>query len=163
MFKVGEAVFYPMHGVGWVDAIEERCVRGATGLYYVLCFRMDGMKVLLPVERAEKAGLRPLTPKAQAERAFSVLEKGAKEESFANWNRRYRFNMERMKKGDMESMAKVARSLYERNAGKGLSAGEKTVLRNAMTFLEDEYAAATGQPPGQVGKKLEELFGPYEK
>ena len=158
MFGVGDTVFYPMHGIGQVDSIEERCVRGVKDTYYVLSFCAEGLKVLLPVSRAADAGLRQLSSAEVALRICEGVEDTDGEE-FANWNRRYRHNLERMKKGDMESMACVARSLCARSAGKALSAGEKNMLRNALRFLGDEYAAVTGRPAGEIEERYMTLYG----
>jgi len=162
MFGVGDTVFYPMHGVGWVEAIEERCVRGATDTYYVLSFRSEGLRVLLPVNRAEAAGLRELSAPETVLAVYEGVDDECDDE-FANWNRRYRYNLERMKKGDMRSMACVARSLCARSAGRGLSAGEKNMLKNALRFLGDEYAQVTGNPAEDMEKRYQELYGSVEQ
>lgn len=60
MFQVGDKISYPMHGAGRVEGIEEKEVLGNVGMYYVLYFYCDGMKVMIPVDRAEAAGLRPV-------------------------------------------------------------------------------------------------------
>lgn len=68
MFQVGDKISYPMHGAGRVEGIEEKEVLGNVGMYYVLYFYCDGMKVMIPVDRAEAAGCVPSSARKSAER-----------------------------------------------------------------------------------------------
>ena len=58
MFKVGEKVVYPVHGAGVIEAIEQQEVLGEVRSYYVLKLASGGLKVLVPVDAVEHAGLR---------------------------------------------------------------------------------------------------------
>lgn len=150
MFKVGDIVSYPMHGVGVVESIEKREVRGVEGLYYVLCFRTDGLKVLLPLDRAKEAGLRHIISAEEAEEVLAFIASCEADEPCANWNRRYRFNLDRLKANDAKSIARVVKCLSARSTDKGLSSGEKAMLHSARTFLVDELSAATGRPAQEI-------------
>lgn len=158
MFKVGDTVSYPMHGVGKVESIEKREVRGVEDTYYVLCFRADGLKVLLPVGRAAEAGLRHIISAQEAEEVISFIAACELDEPFANWNRRYRYNLDRLKANDARSIARVVKSLSARSSEKGLSSGEKNMLNNARNFLLDELAAATGRSEAEMETLLKSLL-----
>ena len=60
MFKEGDKISYPMHGAGFVKAIEEKAFLDEKKTYYVLQFAEGDIKVNVPVENAEKAGLRKI-------------------------------------------------------------------------------------------------------
>jgi len=158
MFKVGDTVSYPMHGVGRVESIEKREVRGVENTYYVLCFRTDGLKVLIPVGRAAEAGLREVISAREAEEVIAFIADCGADESFANWNRRYRHNLDRLKANDIRSIARVVKSLALRSADRGLSSGEKNMLKNARTYLSDELATATGRSEAEMEALLDELL-----
>ena len=53
MFQIGDMVCYPMHGVGVVEAIEERSVLDEKAQYYILRFVMGRMSAMIPVASAE--------------------------------------------------------------------------------------------------------------
>ncbi|MGI6152185.1 MAG: CarD family transcriptional regulator [Christensenellales bacterium] len=158
MFKVGDIVSYPMHGVGVVESIEKREVRGVEDMYYVLCFRTDGLKVLLPLDRAVEAGLRHIISAQEAEEVIAFITQCEVDEQSSNWNRRYRFNLDRLKTNDVKSIAQVVKSLSARSSEKGLSSGEKNMLNNARNFLVDELAAATGRSEEEMTALLKGLL-----
>ena len=57
-----------------------------------------------------------------------------------NWSRRYRENMERLKSGDLTEVARVVKALMHRDARRGLSTGERKMLRSAKQILLSEIA-----------------------
>lgn len=96
MFKVGEKVVYPVHGAGVIESIEQQEVLGETRSYYVLKLSTGGLKVLVPVDGVEHAGLRSICSCTVLEEVRQILcaDPGPWED---NWNRRYRTNMVRSK------------------------------------------------------------------
>ncbi len=150
MFRVGDRVCYPMHGVGVIEAIEDREVLGSTAEYYVLRFVLGKMTAMVPVETAEKVGLRAIIEADECERILSLLKEEPEAES-DNWNRRYRENYEKLRGGDIYDVARVVQCLRRRDEDKGLSAGERKMLVSARQVLVTELAEASG-------RTAEELF-----
>ncbi|MBE5784695.1 MAG: CarD family transcriptional regulator [Clostridiales bacterium] len=150
MFKVGERVCYPMHGVGEIEGIEERTVLGETASYYVLRFLIGRMTAFVPVKRAESVGLRYVIGADECERVLAFLREEPPEES-GNWNQRYRENYEKLRRGSVYEVAEVVRCLVRREAEKGLSSGERKMLAGARQVLVSELSAASG-------RSAEELF-----
>ena len=56
----------------------------------------------------------------------------------ANWNHRYRENMQRIKSGDLLEGARVIKGLMWRDAQRGLSNGERKMLHTAKQILISE-------------------------
>ncbi len=150
MFQVGDQVSYPMHGVGVIEAIEERTVLGVVAHYYVLRFLIGKMTALVPVEGAERIGLRAVISAEECDRVLSFLKQAPAQES-ENWNKRYRENYEKLRGGDIYDVADVVKCLCRRDETKGLSAGERKMLSGARQVLLAELAAASG-------RDVEELF-----
>jgi CarD family transcriptional regulator len=61
---------------------------------------------------------------------------GGNEES--SWSRRYKANLEKLASGDLIQVVEVVRDLTEREASRGLSAGEKRMLAKARLILLQE-------------------------
>ena len=99
MFQIGEKVFYPVHGAGVIESIEQREILGEERSYYVLRIPTGDLQVLVPVDTAEQAGLRPVCPQAKLAEVVAVLQAPPPclEE---NWNKRYRLHMEKIKSGE---------------------------------------------------------------
>jgi CarD family transcriptional regulator len=64
-----------------------------------------------------------------------VLSDGSGE---SNWSRRYKANQEKLASGDLAQVFDVVRDLAERDARRGLSAGEKRMLAKARLILLQE-------------------------
>ena len=110
VFEVGDQVCYPMHGVGVIEAIEERTVLGVTASYYVLRFLIGKMTALVPVESAERVGLRYVVSAEECERVLRFLQEESCPEN-ENWNKRYRENYEKLRGGDIYDVADVVKCL----------------------------------------------------
>lgn len=143
MFSIGDKVVYPMHGAGVISSIEEKLVLGATRAYYILSIPYGKMQVMVPVDTADKAGLRYIADKKAMERAFEVLSSESTPMD-ENWNRRTRDNMEKLKSGDPCIVAEVIRNLTRIEREKKLSTGEKKLLSNARQVLASEIVLVLG-------------------
>lgn len=157
MFTIGAKVVYPAHGAGVVEAVETREILGEEHSYYVLRIPAGELRVLVPVESVEKAGMRPICGLEKLDEVHEVLcaEPSPWED---NWNRRYRLNMDKIKSGDICQLAEVVRNLTVRDMAKGLSSGEKKMLDNARRILLSEIVLAAGLPPEAAAAKLDALF-----
>ncbi len=145
MFQIGDLVCYPMHGVGVVEAIEEQQVLGESKQYYMLRFVMGRMNAMVPVDSAEGVGLRPLVDKQSCDQVVKFLETEDCSEESDNWNQRYRENLDKLRLGDIFSVADVVKCLIRRDRDKGLSAGERKMYLTARQVLVAELAASSGR------------------
>lgn len=144
MFAIGDRICYPMHGVGTVQSIEERTVLNETTSYYTLKFVSNNLTAMVPVDMAEKVGLRPIiTPKECEEVLNYMIESPIKESD--NWNQRYRENLDKLRKGGIYDVADVVVCLKKRNEEKGLSSGERKMFSLAKQVLVTELAIATNR------------------
>ncbi|MCL0107977.1 CarD family transcriptional regulator [Peptococcaceae bacterium] len=141
MFKVGDKVAYPMHGAGIIEAIEEREILGEKRKYYVLRLPISDMKVMIPINKTNNIGLREVIDEDGIKRVIGILS-GDTTNMPANWNRRYRANMEKIKSGDIFEVAEVVRNLIKREMERGLSSGERKMLENARQILISELVLA---------------------
>ena len=157
MFSVGEKIVYPVHGAGVVESIENREILGEVRSYYVLRITSGDLQVLVPVDTAEKVGMRLVSDAERLRQARDVLS-GPASPWEENWNRRYRLNMDKIKSGDICELAEVVRNLTLRDNAKGLSAGEKKMLDNARRILLSEIVLADGVTSEEASARLNSLF-----
>ena len=137
MFSVGDKIAHPMHGAGVIDSIEERTMDGLTRRYYILKMPAGGMVVMIPTESTEQIGVRPILDSDAADALIDSIP-SISVEMTANWNRRYRENMQRIKSGDLLEVASVVKGLMSRDTEKGLSTGERKMLHSAKQILISE-------------------------
>lgn len=143
VFNIGDKVFYPMHGVGIIESIEERTVLKQSAKYYILRFRSGKMTAMVPVDHAESVGLRTVIDESECTKVIEYLQSNPLPES-DNWNQRYRDNMEKLRIGNIYGIADVVKCLSKRDAEKGLSSGERKMLLLARQVLATELMEAGG-------------------
>ena len=141
MFQVGDKIVHPMHGAGVVESIVQKKVDGVVRDYYILKLPNRSMVVMVPTDSSDAVGLRPIIDGDQADRVLAAIP-GIRVEMTANWNHRYRENMERMKSGDLLEVAWVIKGLTARDQARGLSTGERKMLHSATQILLSELVLA---------------------
>lgn len=144
MFSVGDMVCYPMHGVGVIEGVEEHTILGETGRYYLLRFIVGHMSALVPINKANSVGLRPLAQADTCHKVIDFLKDGTCSEESSNWNQRYRDNLDKLRGGDIMSVADVVKCLLHREQTKGLSTGERKMFLSARAVLVAELSVASG-------------------
>lgn len=154
MFCIGERICYPMHGIGEIEGIEQRRVLGVNAQYYLLKFDSGCVSAMVPVETAEKIGLRRLISREEGDKVLryvlsGVASTGASQSG--NWNRRYRENCSRLRSGGIYGIADVFIFLKHKQQEKGLSASEQKMLSLTMRLLRDELLC--------IGCSEEEVYG----
>lgn len=154
MFQLGTYVCYPMHGVGWIEAIEEREVLGKLTRYYVLRFVTDRMTAMVPVDSAQSVGLRILTDADQTAGVLAFMLETQQEQD-ENWSKRYRDNMEKLRRGLIYDVADVVRSLSRRDEEKGLSMGERKMYLTARHILLEELSQISGRAQEELADQMQ--------
>ncbi|GBF12010.1 CarD family transcriptional regulator [Tepidibacillus infernus] len=157
MFNVGDKVVYPMHGAGVIESIEEKEILGEKKRYYIMRIPIGDMKVMIPMNNVSEIGLRQVVDEKEIDHVMDILKNHQKDNT-ANWNRRYRANLDKMKSGDIYEIADVVRNLMLRDQEKGLSTGEKKMLENAKQILISELVLAKELKQEEAFKLLENII-----
>ncbi len=143
MYAIGDKIVYPMHGTGYIENIETKEIGGRKADYYAIHIINGNIDLCLPVESKAELQLRPITPAKEASRILSDFE-NQEIDTNITWNKRYQINMERLKKGDMESVAQVVKELMIRDVTNGLSTGDRKMLILSRHILVTEMAIVLG-------------------
>jgi len=138
-FSVGDHVVYPLQGVGVIKRVEERMFRGAETLYYVIYLDISDMTVMIPVDKSEEMGIRPIVPQMEANAAIETIT-SKYEPMPVDWKARYQMNVDLLREGSIASIAKVVQALYHRSKIKELPVQERKLYDNALRLLIDETA-----------------------
>ncbi|MCC3145109.1 CarD family transcriptional regulator [Halanaerobium sp. Z-7514] len=157
MYKIGDKVVYPNHGAGTIVGIETKTILDEKKKYYIMKLPIGEMKVMIPVDKIDKIGIRDVISEQKADDVFKLLN-GEKSKMSQNWNRRYRANQEKLKTGDIFEVAEVVRNLSIRDREKGLSTGEKKMLSNARKILISELVLAKDMDEEEIAEKMDDLF-----
>jgi CarD family transcriptional regulator len=158
LYKLGDKVVYPHHGAGTIVKKEVRTVLGQAREYLTIRILHNDMTVNVPTENAERVGLRRVIDEEMVERVLDVLH-GSGTKMPKNWNRRFKYNRDKMKTGDIFELAEVVRNLSLREQEKGLSTGEKQMFVKAKKILASELMYAKQLDEDEAGVWLDEVLG----
>jgi CarD family transcriptional regulator len=146
MFKVGDIVVYPAHGVAEVESVEDREISGSSISFIILKILDTQMTVMVPVSNVKNVGIRELIKNKGIDKVIDILKQRSVQVDNQTWNRRYREYMEKIKSGSAHEIAEVLRDLNILKRGKELSFGERKMYDTAKNLLVNEIS---------ISKKIE--------
>jgi len=157
VFDVGDKVVYPHHGAGTVIRKELRVAMELEREYLTIQILHNDMIVNVPSENAERVGLRKVIDEEMVARVIDVLH-GDGTSMPKNWNRRFKYNRDKMKTGDIFELAEVVRNLSLREQEKGLSTGEKQMFVKAKKILASELMYAKDMDEDETAEWLDSVL-----
>ena len=125
--------------------------------YLTIQILHNDMIVNVPTENAERVGLRKVIDERMVEQVLEVLH-GNGTTMPKNWNRRFKYNRDKMKTGDIFELAEVVRNLSLREQEKGLSTGEKQMFVKAKKILASELMYAKDMDEDETAEWLDEVL-----
>jgi CarD family transcriptional regulator len=162
VFRKGDTVVHPEHGAAVIEELKVKEFFGERKKYFVLRVAYGDLTLMVPVESTEEVGLRQCVSKSEVKKVMATL-KEKENDTAANWSRRFKNNIEKLRSGDIYQVAEVVRNLSIRDADKGLSAGEKRMITKARQILVSELCYALGESEekaeAMIDKVLEDAHG----
>jgi CarD family transcriptional regulator len=158
VFRAGDKIVYPGHGVGEVDELKKTVIGGQEHQFYAIKIIDTGMKVMVPVSQAGAVGLRRIVDKRAVDKVYDILRDRNFKIDTQTWNRRYREYSQKIKTGSVYEIAMVLRDLSVLGNDKELSFGEKKMKDMAEGLLVSELALAKARPADRIVTELRELF-----
>ncbi|MGZ8666164.1 MAG: CarD family transcriptional regulator [Solirubrobacterales bacterium] len=156
-FEEGDNVVYPHHGAGVVLKKESRDLMGEKRDYLTIKILHNDLTVMVPCENAGRAGLRRVIDEDEIKKVMCVLTDEVSDMP-KNWNRRFKYNREKIKTGDVFELAEVVRNLALREMEKGLSTGEKQMYTRAKKILASEFMYALDKDEDGAEEFLDTLL-----
>lgn len=157
LFKPGDHVVYPTHGVGKVLSVEETTVAEHKLDLFVIYFDRDRMTLRVPVAKAATSGLRKLSTRKIMEDAMVKL-KGRARVKRTMWSRRAQEYEAKINSGDPLSIAEVVRDLHRNSSQPDQSFSERQIYESARDRLASELAAVEKLDMESATKRLEKVL-----
>jgi CarD family transcriptional regulator len=158
MYSIGDKVVYPHHGAGKITRIEQKEVLGRQRDYLTIQILHNNMTVMVPIENADRAGLRRVVEAEVVEEVLEVLS-GRRTEMPKGWSQRYKYNRDKLKTGDIFEVAEVVRNLAINDADRDLAIGEKQQFTKAKKILASELMYARDLTEDEAVAFLEDVLG----
>lgn len=157
MYLIGDRVVHPMHGAGVIRDIVEERMAGQRKQYYVFCLPVGELVLKIPTESCDVIGIRSLSTRDTIESLLDEIP-GLPVDVTANWNRRYRENLDRLKSGDLSEVARVIKTLMWRDRARGLSNGERKMLHSAKQILLSEVVLVEDSDYRETEQRIDQMM-----
>jgi CarD family transcriptional regulator len=154
IFKIGDKVVYPNHGVGVIEQIMNASSSGIDNTFYQLRILANDSTVLVPTSNTTQVGLRKVLSKKDVEKVFKVLRCG-KVEITSDWKGRFQENSDKMRTGDIFEVARVLKNLSYLSKSKNLSYRERKMLDKSKYLIVSEIAEVANMPEDQIEAKVD--------
>lgn len=155
VFKVGQKVVYPNHGVAVVERIETRDIAGCLDEYYLLRLRFNDSLVMVPTRNAGEIGLRRPIANNQCQALLIALAQDFSAPP-SEWKNRFKELSDRMRSGDVFSVAEVLKTLTFLSQQKPLSFREKRMLDRARYLVISELALVYDEAEASIEPRVDQ-------
>lgn len=162
MFKVGDVVVYPIHGVARITEIRSERIGNSDQLCYILETEIKTANerpvIKLPVDKVESNRVRSIVGEEEVPLVIAILEKRGMKTDAQTWNRRHREYQEKMRSGSIFQAAEVYRDLSLLKENKDLSHGERRLFDQARNLLIKEISIAKRTDEREIERTLNKIF-----
>ncbi len=143
MFRIGERVVHPQHGVGQVVKLEEREFgSGVTRQYYEISIPGAGSTLWVPLD-PPAFGLRKLAARSEIARCRQILTSRPSPLT-DDVRSRQSVLADRLKQGTIQVQCEVVRDLYAFGEHKSLYGSMANFFRQTQNVLCQEWAVVEG-------------------
>lgn len=153
MFREHDKVFYPHHGAGIIQGVQEKEFQGEKRVYYIIRFPLTETTIMVPVDNTEELGLRTIADPKEIKRCFDLII-NTPTDTDEDWKVRYKKHQDMLKSGTTREVSLVIKNLYQRNKIKELSTTEKKLYNNAIKMLISEIALSINKNQDDVKIEL---------
>jgi CarD family transcriptional regulator len=159
VFQVGDTVVHPGYGAGKVVDIEKLSCLGSDKSYYSIKL-LDGSEtqVWVPVQDAEKKGIRPPIASSQLSEVWRLLRAQPKTLP-SDHQQRYGIVRQKLENGDVLQIAEALRDLSWKDYHvRSLTSEGKRLYDKAMKLLATEVALVRGSDPDRVESQISRVL-----
>ncbi len=156
-FAAGDYIVYPSHGVGRIIGVETQTIAGMELEMYVVSFENERLILRVPVDKAQKAGMRKLSSREKIQSAMEALKVRTRPRRNVMWSRRAQEYEAKINSGDPVAIAEVVRELH-RPEDAEQSYSERQMYRAALERLAREVAAIEKIDEAEASRRLEAVL-----
>ncbi|MFA5074859.1 MAG: CarD family transcriptional regulator [Candidatus Babeliales bacterium] len=166
MFKLGDKIFYPGHGVALIEEATLKAVSNAQITFFKLKFLYKDMTIWVPVSNVQNLGIRFLSSKDDINNHIKELYNSTNkilrfvDFTPSGWNKRHKEYQLKIQKGKFTDLVYIYKDLMLIAQQKDLSFGEKGVLQTVEELLYQEIQSVTGKEKDFI---LSELHAPFKQ
>ncbi len=156
-FAGGDYIVYPSHGVVDAHGVETQIIAGIELEMYVVSFENERLILRVPVDKAQKSGMRKLSSREKIQSAMDALKVRTRPRRNVMWSRRAQEYEAKINSGDPVAIAEVVRELHRAEDAEQ-SYSERQMYRAALERLAREVAAIERIDEAEASRRLESVL-----
>ena len=150
----GNKVIYPYQGPCLIGPVVNKIIDGRPISFYRLALLDDsGGELLVPVDKAQTIGIRPLLNRSDIPKLLDLLKEPS--EADKDWKQRANDNFKMLASGSAFDLAEVVKSLTTLGEKKALSFRENQMLEKARKLLIDEVSEVMGETKSAAEERID--------
>lgn len=153
MFNIGDKVVYLQYGAGVIESIEEKEISGQKKKYYILKLVLNDLKVMIPIDSIGDFSIRRIVNYNDYCNIIDFMKDEIENDSIKA-SKKNRIYNEKLKKGDIYSIAYVVKDLWIKENKNILSSTEKKLLETSEQILLSELILVTGYGYNEIKEIL---------
>ncbi len=153
-------MFYPAHGVGIIDSIEERNINGISKFYYVFHLINNPMNVRVPVERASFNNMRHICTVDEMNHKLNCIYSHKESEQILDCNYKIRKEkfINKILNGTVEDYLNVIKTLTKLKQHHNLNSNEYEILYKAKKIICEEISASMNISNNEADELLNKVI-----
>jgi RNA polymerase-interacting CarD/CdnL/TRCF family regulator len=153
----GNKVVYPSQGPCLIGPIVKKVIDGMQISFYQLALLDDsGGELLVPVDKAQTIGIRPLLNRSDIPKVLGLLKEPSGADN--DWKQRANDNFKLLTSGSAFDLAEVVKSLTRLSEKKALSYRESQTLEKARKLLICEISEVLGETKSAAEEQIDEAL-----
>jgi CarD family transcriptional regulator len=153
----GNKVVYPSQGPCLIGPVVHKVIDGRPISFYKLELLDDsGGELLVPVDKAQTIGIRPLLNRSDIPKVLDLLKEPVGADK--DWKQRADHNFKLLTSGSAFDLAEVVKSLTKLGEKKALSFRESRTLEKARKLLIGEISEVLGETKRAAEEQIDEAL-----
>ncbi|EYE87582.1 hypothetical protein Q428_12490 [Fervidicella metallireducens AeB] len=143
MFIIGDVVYYPSFGAGYISNIEEKLLGNEKKKFYVINFILNQIIMTIPIDSPKTQRLRSAISIEKSKEIFDILKSKGHSLSL-KWLDRYKYYTKCINDGNIYEMAEALVNIAFFSTEKKLSKSEIKFFNDILYLVSGELALVLG-------------------
>ena len=142
MFLIGEGVFYPLYGAGYVVNVEEKEIYSVSKKYYIINLIINNILVMIPVESEDSKRLRRIMKNYEYDNIVNILKSNYNILPY-KWCDRFKIYNSSIREGNIYNLTELVRDIHNLPRRKEISKSDFKVFNDIICLISSEICIAT--------------------
>lgn len=159
MFIIGDLIFLPVFGAGYIASIEDRKIHGEISKYFVINFVINKISIMIPVFSEEAKKIRRTITIDEYINIIQLLVSPFSPLP-CKWSERQRYYNDSIRSGDIFQLACILRDISYLSKVKKLSKSENKIFREILGMVSSEISLVLGKEFDDTKQELLSILVP---